>query len=816
VGISWEARASAPSSLPVDGDAAHPDVKPSEDQLGRFRARQIHTVLQLTPLTVTANLVNVGLLLGMFWRGPWMPLLCAWSLGVLPLIYLGLRAWLRGRRRKVLGQASARVERHAVRHAVLLSSFWAVIPAVLMSECGPGEQGLLGCVCVAMICAGGFALATIPRAGMSFALILGCGTAVGLLRSSALPAPLLLTMLGLYVATVVMSVRWTAHSFRARLLAEVTAERQRDLVGLLLHDFEAHASDALWEADAEGRFSHVSQRLSDMLGVPVMHLVGRRLDEVFDDGAAAADDSIELNGDAADATLRQRLKTGRPFHDLVLSFGTRSVGGDARSGWVQLAAKPLADVRGQHSGWRGVASNITVEHEAQLHVTKLAFMDSVTGLANRHSFQIRLGQMVAQEGAARACAVICMDLDGFKTVNDALGHDIGDGLLRSVAERLSALLLPRDVFARIGGDEFGFILDGVGTEEEAAGRAALLLQALRAPLEVKGASVPIGASLGVALVPQDGHSADLVMKNADLALYAAKGAGRGQYRFYQAQMGSRVHRRLQVERALREALQKDQLSLAFQPQLDLATGELSGFEALLRWHHPELGHVSPADFVPVAEDAGLIIEIGAWVLRRACAEASGWRRPLRVAVNLSPLQIMAQDLQAEVQQALQSSGLPARRLELEVTESVLLNETPATLAQLHGIHQLGARIALDDFGTGYSSMAYLRRFPFDKLKIDRAFVGELVDRSDARAIVRAMLELGSALRMETVAEGVETLEELQVLRWLGCGAAQGYLVARPMPAADVAAFIASWHEHPLRAAVLEREPADDAQAQPMS
>ncbi|MEO8296753.1 MAG: EAL domain-containing protein [Burkholderiales bacterium] len=787
----------AAAALPLD-----------EDQLSRFRARQIHTVLQLAPLTTLINLVNAAVVGVLFQAVVNAWLLAAWGLLLATLLGLALRGWLRSRVGGAPARCSPRAEDRAVRHAALLSLLWGSMPAVVLPLASPAEQGLIGCISVGMICAGGFALSSIPRAGTVFPLLVGVGTAVGVLRCGDLPAGLLLFMLGLYVATVVLSVRWTAASFLARLVAEGAAERQRDLVGLLLHDFEEHASDALWETDADGRLSHVSPRLSAMLGRPSEQLIGRPAGEVFQISPEMADDRVELNDDAASHSLQRRLSQQQPFHDQVYLFRTVDSGGLEQSGWVQLAAKPLLDTKARHVGWRGVASNVTREHEAQLHITKLAFRDMVTGLHNRYSFQIRLGQIVeqasaAQPGAGRSCALVCMDLDGFKTVNDALGHDIGDGLLRSVAERLSALLLPQDLFARLGGDEFGFIFDGVSTADEAGARAAQLLDALRTPLEVCGASVPIGASLGIAMVPQDGTSAEVVLKSADLALYAAKAGGRGQYRFFLPQMGARVLHRLSIERALREALQGDQLSLVYQPQLDLFTGELLGFEALLRWNHPDLGQVSPADFVPVAEDAGLIGQIGDWVLHRACLDACTWSRPLRVAVNLSPLQIMAQDLIGAVRDALQRSGLSPRRLEVEVTESVLLNETSTALSQLHALHQLGACIALDDFGTGYSSMAYLRRFPFDKLKIDRAFVRELVSGQDARAIVKAMLDVAAALRMETVAEGVETLEELHALHALGCKAIQGFFLARPMASTAVADFLDRWESHPTRLAVID-------------
>jgi len=773
------------------GDVAAPV---DEAQLGRFRARQLQTILQLTPLTALTNAFNAGVLGYLFWGSESAWFLSLWALAVLGVIGMGVRAWWRTRQGRAPASVSRRAERRAVGHATVLSALWALVPAVLLPVSNSWQQGLVGCITVGMICAGGFALASIPRAGCVFTVVVGLGGVIGVWRSD-LPGPGLVTsLLTIYVAVVIMSVRSTAASFNARLLAEAAAERQRDLVGLLLHDFEAHASDALWEADERGQLLHASPRLADMLGRAPQDLIGLRLTDLFEANTDTGLEWTALDLSMTGESLSLSMAMGQPFHGLVVPFKT----GHDRSGWVQLAATPLTDAKDRLIGWRGVASNVTREREAAQRVTLLAFKDAVTGLHNRHSFQIRLGQMVASEAPG---VVMCMDLDGFKTVNDALGHDIGDELLKGVAQRVSEVLRPQDMLARIGGDEFGLIFDGIQSPDEAAQIASRILASLRVPCEVGGATVPIGASLGIVLTPRDGRESDVIMKHADLALYAAKEGGRAQYRFFLPQMGSRVLRRLSIERALRDALKRDELSLDFQPQLDLKTANIVGFEALLRWHHPDLGQVSPADFVPVAEDAGLIGDIGRWVVERACAQAQSWPRSLQVAVNLSPLQIMSQDLQSVISTALLQSGLSPQRLEFEVTESVLLNETQATLAQLHAIHEMGARIALDDFGTGYSSMAYLRRFPFDKLKIDRSFVREMVAGKEARAIVRAMLDVAAALRMDTVAEGVETLAELQALNDLGCNAVQGYFVARPMPAAAVNAFLLGWDQHPTRDAI---------------
>ncbi|MCR5883201.1 EAL domain-containing protein [Rhizobacter sp. J219] len=392
--------------------------------------------------------------------------------------------------------------------------------------------------------------------------------------------------------------------------------------------------------------------------------------------------------------------------------------------------------------------------------------------------------------------MLCLDLDGFKTVNDALGHDMGDMLLRVVGQRLEASRRTGDIVARLGGDEFGLIVREINTPDEVALVAGRVLYALSKPCEIGGVTVPLGASLGIAIAPRDGLEADVLLKHADLALYAAKAAGRGQFSFYTHSMEARVVKRLGLERALREAIPGQQLRLVFQPQIRLGDNRVSAFEALLRWTHPELGDVPPQEFIPVAEEAGIIHDIGKWVLHQACKEARAWPDAVRVAVNLSPLQVMARDLRADVAHALATSGLPSDRLEIEITESVLMGDSHTTLAKLHALRELGVRIALDDFGTGYSSLAYLRRFPFDQLKIDRSFVREIVTRPDARAIVRATIEMANALRMETLAEGVEDERAVDVLREQQCGAVQGYLISPPIHHGDVLDFLRARGEAP--------------------
>jgi diguanylate cyclase (GGDEF)-like protein len=386
--------------------------------------------------------------------------------------------------------------------------------------------------------------------------------------------------------------------------------------------------------------------------------------------------------------------------------------------------------------------------------------------------------------------VLCIDLDHFKDVNDALGHPVGDKLLQQVSARLRKEIGPHDTVARLGGDEFAIIQLGAELRES-SDLAHRLIETLSMPYEIDDHQVIIGCSVGIALAPQDGTDPVALLKAADLALYRAKTNGRGAFQFYEAEMDARLQARRVLELDLRNALANDELEVFYQPQINLDRNNISGFEALLRWNHPERGTVSPADFIPVAEEIGLIGRIGAWVLKAACCEAIKWPHDIKVAVNLSPAQFKNRSLILDVTSALAVSGLRASRLELEITESVMLQDTDSVLTTLHQIHDLGVRISMDDFGTGYSSLSYLRKFPFDKIKIDQSFVRDVCESGDTAAIVKAVATMSASLGMDTTAEGVETLEQLQRVRLEGCTEVQGYFYSKPLPAGKIPELISS-------------------------
>ena len=455
---------------------------------------------------------------------------------------------------------------------------------------------------------------------------------------------------------------------------------------------------------------------------------------------------------------------------------------------IAVLNRPMAG-----GGWVATHEDISERRHAEAQISYMARHDALTDLPNRVLFHEQLSAAIAHLENHEAIAILCLDIDRFKGVNDTLGHPIGDHLLRATAERLRQCLRENDIIARLGGDEFVVVQCGVPQPNGATSLATRLIDAIGAPYELDGHQIVVGLSIGVAIAPNDGADPHHLLKNADMALYRAKTDGRGIYRFFEPEMDARMQARRVLELDLRKALGNAEFELFYQPLVDIKSESISGFEALLRWRHPQRGLMLPLDFIPVAEETGLIVPIGDWVLRRACMEAVHWPAEVKVAVNLSPLQFKSKDLLTTVVTALSTSQLSPNRLELEITESSLLQDSDATLAVLNELRYLGVRISMDDFGTGYSSLSYLRKFPFDKIKIDGSFIRDMSGRGDSLAIVRAVTAMSTSLGITTTAEGVETAEQMEFLCREGCTEAQGFLFSPPRPAAEIAELLASFN-----------------------
>jgi diguanylate cyclase (GGDEF)-like protein len=451
-------------------------------------------------------------------------------------------------------------------------------------------------------------------------------------------------------------------------------------------------------------------------------------------------------------------------------------------------------------GWVATHEDMTERRQAESRIAHMAHHDALTGLANRALLREQLDAALARLRRGQQLAVLYLDLDHFKSINDTLGHAIGDALLIAVADRLCGCLRETDTLARLGGDEFAILQIGIEQPADAALLARRLRETVTTPHDVDGHHILADVSIGIALAPRDGAATDQLLERADMAMYAAKREGRGTFRYFESEMNERAKARRAIELDLRRALANDEFELHYQPLVDLARDEICSCEALLRWNHPERGIIAPGEFIPVAEEIGLIAPIGEWVLRTACAEAAGWPDGVTVAVNVSPLQFKEQTLVLAVVGALGASGLAARRLAIEITEAVLMRDNDTTMATLHQLRDLGVQIVMDDFGTGYSSLSYLRSFPFDKIKIDRSFVKDVSNMGDANAIVQAAISIAGNMNMTTTAEGVETEEQLATIRALGCTEMQGYLFSRPMRGAEVAELFRTRADAATRAA----------------
>jgi diguanylate cyclase (GGDEF)-like protein len=446
----------------------------------------------------------------------------------------------------------------------------------------------------------------------------------------------------------------------------------------------------------------------------------------------------------------------------------------------------VRDDKGGPSHLIVVLEDVTERRKSEKKIVHMAHHDSVTGLPNRALLLERLEQGLTRVRRGENLAVHCLDLDDFKTVNDTLGHSVGDALLKAVAQRLCGCVRETDTVARFGGDEFAILQIAPGSSDDVTVLARRIVEVISEPYDLGSHRVNVGISIGIALAPTDGVDPDQLLKNADLAMYRTKAEERGTYRFFEQEMDTRMRARRALELDLREALANGEFELYYQPLVNLHDGAVCGFEALLRWHHPERGMVSPVEFIPVAESTGLIASIGEWALRQACAEAMNWPAHIMVAVNLSAAQFKSENLVQMVVDALAASGLPGERLELEITESALLENSLMTSGAVHELRSLGVRIAIDDFGTGYSSLSYLQSFAFDKIKIDRSFISNLSTKHSSIAILRAIVTLASSMGMTTIAEGVETEEQLALVRAEGCTEMQGFLFSPARPAAELA------------------------------
>ena len=743
---------------------------------GPIRAAQLHAGSQLALFMLAANVVGASLITMLL--APRVPLwqLASWS-ALVAAVGCAVAFRRLSKQHRIAVTATLKDVRDTMLDGISLGAVWS-IPPLAFGYAADADTALgLWVICALLMTASAVAMAALPLATITFIFIVGA--AITTMLALCAP-PMLAAVAAVFTALLVIATFGRGRSLVVIRANEMALAERDETVSLLLREFEDAGADWLWEIDAQRRVARANPRFAVSLGADPKTINGTPFLQLL-----AGPTWEDGNFAPGLRELAERLKARDPFRDLLLPV---YVNQDER--WWEMSASPRYDERGAFIGFRGVGSDVTEARKSADKINHMARFDTLTGLPNRLLINETLGRAMADADKwGSRCAFMMIDLDRFKAVNDTLGHPVGDRLLGRVSERLKLLMTENEMIGRLGGDEFAVVVRDATDTQRTEQLAQTIIDALSQPYEVDQHTLYIGASVGLAIGPRDGRTAEMLIRSADLALYRSKDAGGGVFHAYEPQLHMAAEERRVLEIALRNAVENSQMHLNYQPVVNAATGQLTGFEALLRWTHPEFGNVSPAKFVPLAEEARLIAPIGEWVLRNACDEAARWELPARIAVNVSPEQLHNPAFVSVVAQALAQSGLRPERLELEVTESVFMREGTVAVEVLEKILDLGVRLSLDDFGTGYSSLGYLAHTRFSSIKIDRSFIQSASKGTkEAIAIIRAVVALADSLGMATTAEGVETEEEHVMVQQLGCTKVQGYYFGRPLPVQEARAL----------------------------
>lgn len=754
--------------MSYEDDYADDRLVPNATQVDHIgiRRRQIDAYFELLPASIAGNMFCAILVLYLYHASFSTIGLAIAATFSLALALTRLISWQRFSAFGITERRQRNFVKTVTRHAIANGLMWGIMLVWLMLSQDRADIGYLGMIAAGMMCAGGISFAVVPLAARFFiGIVLVCllGSFLTYGGKMGYVAAVLLTT---YSIVLLRAVNVSFSNFVSRIRREQQLQRSAETVRMLLHDFQEHGSDWLWEVDIEGKIIVPTARFAEAAERPLETIEGMELGALFCTSAALE-------------SLRDHIIHVRGFRDLALEI---MIGGEKR--WWSLSAYPAKS--DEHGGkhLRGVATDISAIKLAETKVAYLAHYDGLTDLPNRILFNETVNHALNRRKEKNNVVILSLDLDHFKAVNDSLGHPAGDALLKIVSRRIETCLGEHEMVARMGGDEFAILLPSVESISVAEAVAARIITLMRTPFDLEGQQILCGVSIGITAAPGDGTSVETLMKHVDLALYDAKNNGRNRYSLFEIIMDETARVRRELEIDLRVAMQRDELTLYYQPLVCITTGEPISFEALLRWNHPTRGLVMPTEFIPIAEETGLILQLGEWVLRNAITEMAKWPDHLCVSVNLSPLQMKSASLISTIVNALAQNQVAPQRLELEITESVLMYESAINLATLHKLKSLGIRIALDDFGTGYSSLNYLRSFPFDKIKIDRCFVKDVDTREDCQAIIRAITSLATSLKMVTTAEGVEEESQLAQLKLHGCTQVQGFLFSKALPAGE--------------------------------
>ena len=750
---------------------------PAEGDWAQLRALQYRDLHRHALLRMGGHAMAAAIAVSLLYdNNPWW-LLAAWLCMLALAIYNALRTESR------LSNIDSRVMTHDEyishgRAIATMAALWSLPMLGIPRFGGEGDHHALWTV-LAMLAAG--SAATMPQAPLTTLVWAGiCGLASAF--SFAISGEPVLAISSLAFGGI---IAWgtinASRTFLTARIAEAGAAEKDEVVSLLLREFEENEADWLWQVDPQGRIRSASPRFAYALGMDTKQAEGQRLIELV---AGSRWKSGPLPPSLHE--LAERLKRRESFSNLTVQAEFE----DGRH-WWELSGTPTFDDSGRFTGFRGVGSDVTQQRESSEKIAWLARYDTLTGLPNRLMLTESVNEALRYSAQWKArCAFLMIDLDRFKSVNDSLGHHIGDKLLAQVAERLQKVIGPNEQVGRLGGDEFAVVVRDASRATYVADLAQSIIAAIAAPYTVDQHTLYIGASIGSALGPRDGSTVETLMRNADLALYRAKDEGGNSHARFEPTLHANAEERLKLEASLRQAIGNQELQLAYQPVVNARSEHVVSFEALLRWNSKDHGFVSPAKFIPLAEDTRLIVPIGEWVLREACREAMSWPNEVRVAVNVSGEQLLEPHFAKTVVRALADTGLPSHRLEVEVTESVFLRDGRTARQTLEEILALGCSIALDDFGTGYSSLGYLRTLRFSTIKVDRSFVqGAAQNNPESLAIINAVVAMASSLEMTTTAEGVEDAAQAALIRDLGCTKIQGYYFGRPMSAIEARSLV---------------------------
>jgi diguanylate cyclase (GGDEF)-like protein len=746
----------------------------TEAQQSEIRALGLMQIRLLLPMMVGAAFFDILTIDIVFWSEARTVFLALWTGCAAAVVASWAIFWRKLVAKRVTRGAQAKDVRHLALLMTMLGGVWTIPFILFFPESSEAQRVVMVANATGMIASGAIALAPVWQAALLYqaALVI---PSVWVLLENGEPLYYYLILMAAVFLTKLVHLVWERGRFMVdTYLAAADMREQGQVISLLLKEFEENASDWLFELDSNGRLARCGERLAAILAQPHQSLVNLDMLGLIDLSTA--------DGVAAKTELQKQWRSRLAVRDLIVPV---RIGGARR--WWSITAKPTFSPNGAFMGYRGVGSDVTAARKAESELERLARFDPLTGLANRAYFNEGLEAALA-EPSAGPIAVVSLDLDRFKAVNDTLGHPMGDALLVRVAERLKLICRESDIVARIGGDEFVILLPQTG-DEAAKAFARRIIETIGERFDINGYRIQVGASVGVAFAGEHGGDAEAALRASDLALYRAKSEGKGRYCLFSPDMAAAMETRRELEIELRDALQNgEEIETHFQPIVDAETGAVVGFEALARWSHPWRGSVPPSEFVPIAEETGLIVQLGECVLRAACREAATWRFGLRVSVNVSAAQFKTDAFVERVRQILEETSLEPSRLEFEITESILIEDREDAFKTLTELRALGVSCALDDFGIGFSSLSYLSAFPFSKIKIDRSFVREVELRPEAAAIIRAIISLANALGMTTTAEGVETEAERDYLRAQGCRQMQGYLFSQALPGAGARAF----------------------------